>query len=266
MFYYVTAASGEGFIKNLVQYAVKSLLLAGVSPSDVHVVGNTEQDCELFKALVPELVNVHKLGENIDVFNWKYMGGKRRYAVLKSASIHKLFPEPIPNKYLVMFDGDVLFYKNPYEFLKDKTDKTWFHHGKGLEKRSKIPRSKVNMKDYKSVAKWCRPAFAYLLVKWGVKKMPEREVNSGFYVLHPRDHSSLPKMSYKGCKIIANKFRKDGSAGEQCPLNAALCKLKVDWSGGSRFFCLDHEEYFDHFFGDKEWKKKFKRKLRELKI
>lgn len=263
-YYYVTMASGEGFIRNQAQYAVMSLLNVGISSSDVHIIVNTKKDKKLFRDLVPDVDNLHVLNEDLSAYVWKYMGGKRKYAVLKSAGIHKVFPKPISGRYLVMFDGDVLWYRNPVSFLDTKKDKTWFHHGKGLAKRALIPENKVDVTSYKSLSKWCRPAFAYLLVKYGVRKLPQREVNSGFYILHPRDHEELPKWSYYGCQKISKKFRKDGSAGEQCPLNAALCKLDVDWHGGSRWLCLEHEKYFEHFFGDVEYKKRFRKTIKEM--
>lgn len=266
MFYYVTMGSGEGFIKNKMQYAVRSLMNANVDSNSIHVIVNSKQDRRFFRNLVPDIKNVYELNEDLDKYKWRYMGGKRKFAVMKSAGIHKVFPKPIADKYLVMFDGDVLWYKNPTEFLSDKKEKTWFHHGKGLNKRASILKHKINVSDVRSVSKWCRPALAYLLVKYGVTEMPDREVCSGFYILHPRDHEVLPKESYNGCRLISNLFTKDGSAGEQCPLNAALCKLKTDWHGGSRFFCPEHVNYFDHFFGDKDWKIKFDTKVKEMRL
>lgn len=264
--YFVTAGSGEKFITEEMQYAVKSLLRTGVSPDSVYVVVNAKNDRKLIRTLIPEISNLSVLDENLDYYKWRYMGGKRKYAVLKSASIHKIFPNPIEDSGLVLFDGDVLWYSNPTEFLLSKSDKTWFHHGKGLDKRAKISKEKVDIRSFDSVSKWCRKALAYLLVEYGVESLPDREVCSGFYLLHPKDHKSLPKASYEGCRMIADKFIKDDSAGEQCPLNAALCKLNTDWHGGSRFFCPDHIKYFEHFFGDIEWKKRFQQKLKQLEL
>ena len=270
-FNYITVATGRDFIKKKVQYAVKSLFAAGISPDDVHVVGNTKDDKKLFNNLVPEIKILHILKANVDKYKWGYMGGKRKYAVLKPISIINIFGRTYDNP-VVMFDGDVLWYKNPTEFLETKADKTWFHHGKGLEKRSvrgnnPIKRKNVDMSSIKSLSRWCRYAFAYLLVKYKVKTLPEREVNSGFYILHPRD-SELPYVDLEGCDLLANNkvLRNHGSAGEQCPLNAALCKLKTDWTGGSRFFCPEHEEYFDHFFGAIGSKKAFEKKVKKLGI
>lgn len=264
MFYYVTAGSGEVFIKGKMQYAVRSLMNTGIPYEDIHVIVNNKQDRRIFRTIVPDIKNIYELNENLDKYRWKYMGGKRKYAVMKSAGIHKFFPKPQIDKYLVLFDGDVLWYKNPTQFLAERKDKTWFHHGKGLAKRASIKKENVDVKSLKSLTKWCRPALAYLLHYYGVDVLPDREVCSGFYILHPRDHEDLPKISYEGCRLIADKFSKDGSAGEQCPLNAALCKLKTDWHGGSRFFCPSHEEYFDHFFGDKDWKDKFNKKVKQM--
>ena len=272
MFNYITSASGEEFIKSTAYYAVKSLLLTGVSPDNVHVAVNTKQDRNLFKNLIPELKNIHVLKVDINKYKWQYMKGKRRYATLKPYGILKVFPGGDPNP-IVMFDGDVLWYKDPTPLLSTKSDTTWFHHGKGLEKRAIrgsniIHRHEVNMKNIKSLSKWCRYAFAFLLIKYKVDKLPEREVNSGFYILHPNDQCDVPRCDLEGCNILASNkhLRRDGSAGEQCPLNAALCKLETKWEGGSRFLCPEHEEYFDHFFGAKEWKKKFRKKLKKLGI
>lgn len=267
---YITCASGEGFIKNKAQYAVRSILDCGISRDEVHVAVNTKDDRSLFRKLVPNLKNIHVLRHNVDKYKWGYMGGKRKYAPLKPAGILKAFPGG-DTKPIIMFDGDVLWYEDPTAFFSSRSSKTWFHHGKGLEKRAgrgknTIRRDQVNMTDLKSLSKWCRYAFAYLLVKYGVDVLPEREVNSGLYILHPRDQVDLPTCDLEGCDILASNktLRKHSSAGEQCSLNAALCKLKTNWHGGSRFFCLDHEKYFDHFFGDIEWKNRFDKKLKML--
>lgn len=265
-FYYITAVSGESFISKKCQYAIKSLIRTGTPVDDIHVAVNNKQDRSLIKKLVPNIKNIHMLSINTDKYRWQYMSGKRKYAVLKPFAINKIFPNPIPDKYLVLFDGDVLWYKDPAPFLDNKKEKTWFHHGKDLGKRARIDRSQVRMDDYKVLSKWCRNALAYLLVKYKVKEIPVREVCSGFYILHPRDHVDLPLWDIRGCDLISDKFRKNESAGEQCPLNAALCKLKVDWHGGSRFLCLEHEEYFEHFFGDIVWKKRFDRRVKQMKL
>ena len=94
-------------------------------------------------------------------------------------------------------------------------------------------------------------------------------VVSGFYILHPNDHEKLLKCTYEGCKIISKMFKsgfgKD-SAGEQKPMNAALCKLKIDWHGGSKFFCPEHTKYFEHFFGKLDNKDRFHKKARKIGI
>lgn len=266
-FNYITCAAGDKFITQKAQYAVKSLLRAGISPDVINVAVNTKEERSLFRKLVPQIKQFHVLKVDVTKYKWGYMGGKRRYAPLKPIGITRVFPGGDPNP-IVMFDGDVLWYKDPTEFLESKAHMTWFHHGKDLAKRAKIKRQDVDMRDIKSVSQWCRYAFAYLLVKYGVTKIPEREICSGFYILHPNDTKTLPEWDVKGCNILANNkvMKKHDSAGEQCPLNAAMCALDVKWHGGSRFFCPEHVDYFDHFFGDITWKKRFNNRVKKMKL
>lgn len=269
-FYYVTAASGESFIKDYTQYAIKSLLKTNVPPDEIHVIGRSKEDIRLIKKLFP-YINIHQINEDISHVKWKYMGGKRKYAYFKAAAVQKTFPKPIDGKYMVHFDGDVLWYKNPYSFFKTKCDKTWYHHGKDMGKRSKAGKDGLTVHDidvtnYKSLGRWCSQPQAWLMVKWGCKFVPQREVVSGLYLLHPRDHEKLLYWTYKGCQENAKKFAGHEGCGEQKPMNAALAYLEIDWHGGSRFFCPEHEEYFFHFFGAKEMKKDFRKKIKEMKL
>lgn len=262
-FYYATVATGDDFIKNYTQYALKSLLKTGIPASQIHCSVNDKHDRRVLGSLVPEIENVKVIKENYDHVVWKYMKGKRRYSYFKAAAMYKTFPEPIHGKYLVCFDGDVLWYKNPTEFLMTKKSKTWFHHGKDLQKRCSVLKSKIDPTNYESLSRWVDPAFAHLLIKHNITNLPEREVVAGFYLLHPKDHDVL-RLTYEYVKEIAKMFQKDDSAGEQKPFNAALCTLGVDWHGGSKFFCPEHSEYFDHFFGKKDLKKVFHKKVRKM--
>lgn len=270
-FYYVTVASGDSFIRNFTQYAVKSLLKSGIDAIDIHVVGNSDKDISLFKKIFPKEINIYELNENLSSVKWKYHGGKRKYSFLKAAALHKVFTNPIENKYMIYFDGDVLWYKNPTEFFNTKCEKTWFHHGKGLQKRSKAGKSGLTSKDiditkFESLSLWCSVPQAHLMVKFGAKKVPEREVVAGLYLMHPRDHKRVLEMTYKGCLENSDKFIKHEGAGDQKPMNAALAILGIDWHGGSRFFCPEHKEYFDHFFGKKDLKNIFLKKVKEMRL
>jgi len=267
-FYYVTQATGEKFIRQYTQYALKSLLRTGIPPEDIHCPVNTKKDKKLLHQLVPEITNVKIIKESLSHVVWTYQKGKRKYSLFKAAAMAKAFPKPDPSKCLICFDGDVLWYKDPTEFLKTKMNKTWFHHGKDLQERCKYPKEKINPKKYASLKYWVDPAFAYLLIKYNVTKLPDREVVAGFYLLRPEDHDLL-KITYKFCQKISKKFaRGEGkdSAGEQKPLNAALCKLQIGWHGGSRFYCPEHKEYFDHYFGKKDMKAKFFKKVKKMRL
>jgi len=263
-FYYVTVASGSGFIKTYTQWAIKSLLKTGIATDDVYFVGKEKSDIKLIRKFIPSLKNIYRIEENISRARWKYQGGKRKYSLFKAAALYKKFPKPIPNKCMIYFDGDVLWYKNPTKFFETKYEKTWFHHGKSLEKRAKISRRKVNIKNIKSLSKWASLPMAHLMIKYGVKKLPEREVVAGFYLLHPRDHEAVLKLTYKGCLENCGKFINHEGCGDQKPMNAALCALNVDWHGGSKFFCPEHKKYFDHFFGAKNMKKTFVKKRKKI--
>jgi len=265
-FYYVTVAAGHGFISDYSQWAIKSLLKAGISAEDIHFVGRRSRDIKLMQSLVPDLKNVHRVKENIDRAKWKYHGGKRKYSLFKAAALHKTFPKPIKNRCMIYFDGDVLWYKDPTPFFISKCEKTWFHHGKDLAKRSKIKKRRVNINKVKSLAKWISLPAAHLIVKYGATKLPDREVVAGFYLLHPKDHEQVLKLTYKGCLENADKFINHEGGGDQKPMNAALVVLNVDWHGGSKFFCPEHKEYFDHFFGAKNMKTVFARKRKKMKL
>ncbi|KKL45890.1 hypothetical protein LCGC14_2351100 [marine sediment metagenome] len=262
-FYYVTVATGAGFIKTYSQWAVNSLLKTGVSPENVHFIGKDRKDIRLVRRLCPDLVNLHRVKEKLEHVKWQYHGGKRKYSLFKSGALYKTFPQPYADRYMVYFDGDVLWYKNPTPFFTTKCEKTWFHHGKDLAKRASISRKKVRLDNIESLSKWVSLPMAHLMIKHKAKKLPQREVVSGLYLLHPRDHAAVLKLTHEGCLENADKFIRHEGAGEQKPMNAALAILNVDWHGGSRFFCPEHKEYFDHFFGAKDMKKRFLKKLKE---
>lgn len=263
-FYYVTAASGKDFIQKFTNYSVRSLIKAGVPTKDIHVVVNDEKDEKIILRLIPELSNIYRIEEDLSYVVWKYSKGKRKYSLFKSAALFKIFPKPVEGSYMIYFDRDVLWYKDPSPFLKTKCEKTWFHHGKDLAERASIKKREVDMTDLNSIKKWCSEPFAYLMHKYGCKKIPDREVVAGLYMLHPRDHEAILKLTYEGCKHNATKFRKHEGGGDQKPMNAAINILEVDWHGGSRFFCPDHTEYFDHYFGKDDMKQKFWKKARNM--
>lgn len=270
-FYYVTVASGEGFIKNFTQYAVKSLIKAGISENDIHVVGNNKNDLKLLKLLFSANINFYRVEEDLSVVKWKSFRGKRKYSLLKAAALHKVFGEPIDDKCMIYFDGDVLWYRNPTSFFETKCQKTWFHHGKALNKRSEagkkgLTHNDIDVNNYESLSSWCSAPQAHLMVKFGAKIVPEREVVAGLYLMHPRDHKRVLEMTYKGCLENSDKFINHEGAGDQKPMNAALAILDVDWHGGSRFFCPEHKEYFDHFFGKKDLKNIFLKKIKEMRL
>ncbi len=265
-FYYVTVGTEEKFIKAYSQWAIKSLLKTGISSCSIHFVGRTNNDIALIKQLCPQLSNVHQIKERLKHVKWKYQGGKRKYSLFKSAALYKIFPDPIDGKCMVYFDGDVLWYKDPTPFFESKSSKTWFHHGKDLAKRSKITRKQVNIKKLKSLSQWVSLPQAHLMIKHGATKLPAREVVAGFYLLHPRDHAQVLRLTYKGCQENTDKFIGHEGEGDQKPMNAALSIMKVDWHGGSRFFCPEHKEYFDHFFGAKNMKKIFAKKVKKLEM
>jgi hypothetical protein len=263
-FYYVTAATGKEHIKQYAQYALKSLIKTGVPIDDVHCVVNTEEDFKIRKELIPCLKNVYIVNEKIDHIPWTYMKGKRKYSVFKAAGLYKGI-KLIENKCMVYFDTDVLFFKDPSEFLKTKWHKTWFHHGKDLETVSvrksragrKLKRSEVDINNYKSLAQWVSAPAAWCMIKHKAKRLPDKEAVAGFYILRPEDHKKLLKLTYKNCLDRVKQFRSHMDVGDQKPMNAALNTLEIDWHGGDRFACPEHLDYFDHYFGGKSRKKDF---------
>jgi len=273
-FYYVTVASGKKFIINFTQYALKSLIKTKVPIKDIYCVVNTKDDYKLLKKLIPELKNITVLNENLNVVKWKSHGGKRKYSFLKAAALHKCFTKPIENKYMVYFDGDVLWFKNPEKFLLTKCKKTWFHHGKKLKdiviRKSragrKMDKSEVNINNYKSLSMWLSQPCAYCMIKRKAKWLPDKEAVAGFYILHPNDHEKLLKMTYENCLMIANKFVHHVDAGDQKMVNCALNTLGIDWHGGDRFKCPEHKKYFKHYFGTKHMKKEFLSDLKKTGI
>ena len=272
-FYYVTAATGKDHIKQYAQYALKSLIRTGVPIEDIHCIVNIKEDYKIIKKLVPELKNIHIVNEKIDHIPWTYMGGKRKYSVFKAAGLYKAI-EPIKDKCMVYFDTDVLFFKDPSEFLKTKWHKTWFHHGKDLETVSvrksragrKLKRSEVNINDYKSLAQWVSAPAAWCMIKHKATRLPDKEAVAGFYILRPEDHEKLLKLTYENCLEIVKQFRSHVDVGDQKPMNAALNTLEIDWRGGDRFACQEHLNYFDHYFGGKSRKKEFSVMVKKLKL
>lgn len=266
-FYYVTVATQKDFIKNYTQYAIKSLIKSGVAVKQIHAVVGNKGEKSLLNDLIREpKLDIQIVEEDLSHVTWRKYGGKRKYSLFKAAALYKAFGNPVKNQCMIYFDGDVLWYKNPNSFFKKCCSKTWFHHGKDCGKRASITRDKVNIKNEDILSKWCSLPMAHLIVKYGGTKIPEREVVAGLYLMHPRDHEKVLKMTYEGCLENANKFDKHEGCGDQKPMNAALTVLNIDWHGGSRFFCPEHEEYFDHFFGKKNRKSIFIGKVDKLKI
>jgi len=273
-FYYVTAASGEDHIVKYAQYALRSLIRTEIPIEDVHCIVNTKKDLKIIKKLVPNLRNTHIVNEKIDHIPWSYMGGKRKYSVFKAAGLHKCFTKPIEDKCMVYFDTDVLFFKDPSEFLKTKWYKTWFHHGKDLRtvvvRKSRAGRemekSEVDINNYKSLAKWVSAPAAWCMIKHKAKRLPDKEAVAGFYILRPEDHEKLLKLTYENCLEIIKKFKNHVDVGDQKPMNAALNTLEIDWHGGDRFACQEHLEYFEHYFGTKSRKREFYAMIKKLKL
>jgi len=263
-FYYVTAASGKSHIIQYAQYALRSLIRTGVSVEDIYCVVNTQKDLKTVKKLVPSLKNIYVVNEKIDHIRWTYMGGKRKYSVFKAAGLYRCI-EPIKDKCMVYFDTDVLFFKDPSEFLRTKWHKTWFHHGKDLETVSvrksragrKMKKSEVNINNFKSLSRWVSAPAAWCMIKHKAKRLPDKEAVAGFYILRPEDHKKLLKLTYENCLGIVKQFRNHADVGDQKPMNAALNILGIDWHGGDRFACPEHLEYFEHYFGTKSRKREF---------
>lgn len=271
-FYYVTAATGIDHINKYAQYALKSLIKTGVNINDIYIVVNALEELKLINKLIPDLLNVFCINEDLSKIKWTVHNGKRKFSVFKSGALYKCFPRPKEDKAMVYFDTDVLFFKNPEPFLKTKCSKTWYHHGKCLETVSSrksragrpMKKSEVNINNYNSLSKWVSAPAAHCMIKHKCKRLPDREAVAGFYILHPRDHERLLRLTYENCIEIVHKFSNHVDVGDQKPMNAALNILEVDWHGGDRFSCPEHLEYFDHFFGIKSRKKDFNRKIKEL--
>jgi hypothetical protein len=272
--YFVTAASGKQHIKEYAQYALKSLIKSGISIDDIHCIVNTQKDYEVVKALVPQLKNIPIVDEKINHIKWSYVGGKRKFSVFKAAGLHKCFTKPIPGKCMVYFDTDCLFFNNPTPFLKTKWEKTWFHHGKDLKtvshRRSHsgktLSKNQIDITNHKSLSQWVSVPASWCMIKHKAKRLPDKEAVAGFYILHPRDHEELLKLTYNNCIEISTKFKNNKDVGDQKPMNAALNILDVDWHGGDRFNCQEHLEFFEHYFGTKSRKKEFYDAIKKLKI
>lgn len=271
-FYYVTAATGENHIKEYAQYALKSLIKTGVNISDIYCVVNALEELKLVNKLIPDLLNVFCINEDLSKIKWTVHNGKRKFSVFKSGALYKCFPKPKTDKAMVYFDTDVLFFKNPEPFLKTKCERTWFHHKKILEdvsiRKSRAGRlmkkSEVNINDYNSLSKWVSAPAAYCMIKHKAKKLPDREAVAGFYILHPRDHEKLLSLTYRNCLDIVKEFPNHTDVGDQKPMNAALNILEINW------WCDENKnessKFFDHFYGTKSKKTEFFKKIKELKI
>lgn len=271
-FYYVMAASGESHIKKYAQFALRSLIKTGVAVEDIHCIVNVKKDLKVIKKLVPELKNIYIVNEKLDHIKWQSHGGKRKYSVFKAAGLYKCFTKPVEDKCMVYFDTDVLFFKDPMEFLETKWHKTWFHHGKDLatvvvrKSRAgrKMAKSEVDINNYKSLSKWVSAPAAWCMIKHKAKRLPDKEAVAGFYILRPEDHEKLLKLTYENCLEIIKQFNNHIDVGDQKPMNAALNILEIDWHGGDRFACPEHLEYFEHYFGVKARKKEFNDTIRRL--
>jgi hypothetical protein len=274
-FFYVTCATGENHIKEYAQYALKSLLKCRVPGQYIYCLVNNENDLKVLNELIPKYsINIGVANINIDNIKWKAHNGKRKYSVFKSGALYKMFPKPIVNQTMVYFDTDVLFFKDPQEFLDSRSEKTWFHHGKILKdvciRKSRagklINKEDVNINDYESLRQWVSKPAAFLMIKHKCKRLPDREVCAGFFILHRNDHSKLLKLTYENCLYIVSEFKDDVDVGDQKPLNAALNILEIDFHGGNRLECPEHLEYFNHFFGVKNQKTNFYKKVKELNL
>ena len=146
-----------------------------------------------------------------------------------------------------------------------KIPKGNFCYGKVDGKNKVCPYWRI-VNDYESLSSWCSIPQAHLMIKFGAKKVPEREVVSGLYLLHPKDHKQLMYWTLKGCEENSDKFHNHEGCGEQKPMNAALLIADIDWHGGSRFLCPEHTEYFDHFFGKQDLKKVFLEKVKMMNL
>ena len=264
-FYYVFAATGEKHIRTYAQFAIKSLIKTGVPIEDINCAVNNKNDYKLLKSLIPELKNIPIVNEDLSKIIWKSHGGNRKFSVFKAAALYKCFGKPIKNKYLVYSDTDVLFFKDPSPFLETKCEKTWYHHGKKIVdfvyRKSRagynMKKNEVNVKDMNSLSKWMSAPAAYCMIKRGGTKIPDVEPVCGFYMLHPRDHEKLLKMTYENCIMISGKFKNHVDVGDQKPNCAAIHTLEIDWHGGDRFSCPEHLKYFNHYFGTKQMKNQF---------
>lgn len=249
--YYVTVAAGERYIRSESQYAIRSLRRLG--DFEIHCVVPSKSDQKLLTNLVGSDINVHVLKEDLSYVVWKYAKGIRKYSLFKSASLHKVFGTPREDSSMLYFDGDVLWYKDPTDFLLGKSDRTWFHHGKILAERSKVKKSDVDITKVGSLSKWISEPCAMLMIENGATRMPDREAVAGLYLMHPRDHEKVLALTYEGCKRNARRCRQHEGAGDQKPMNAALNILDIDWHGGLRFDCPDHIRYFEHFMSTRKF-------------
>lgn len=271
-YYYITCATGIEYIRKYSQFAVKSLLRVGILPSNIHVCIRTKEEQKEFKKLISEDVHFHRVQEDLSNIRWTYFGGLRKYSVFKIGAIVKVFPEPILGKFLVYFDGDVLFFKNPEPFFDTINSKTWFHHVKDYSGRAKknysITEKEIDVKNCESLSKWIPSTMVYLLLKYGMSYLPRTHACAGLYVLHPRDHKLVLAKTYEFTREIASlrKFDKDPSVGDQKPMNAVLSIFDIDWHGGHKGQMKDCQNYMAHYFGIKVMKDGFYKKVEELDL
>lgn len=263
-YFYVTVGSGPKYIRDFTKPSVQSLLRSGISCDQIHVVGNTKDDMEMIHEQLPNIKYTYQASQSLNNVKWTSFNFKRRYSYLKSAALSKFFNTYEPYKHMVYFDGDVLWYSNPEPFFDKKCEKTWFHHGKDLQKKASIKRKKVKLGSFKSLKQWCSDPMAYLLAEHGAEYLPSREVVAGLCLLHPNDRKKILKKTFEFCNENKIKFVDHEGAGDQKPMNAALAHLGIDWHGGSKFFCPEHKEYFDHFFGKDKEKEEFWRLAKEM--
>jgi len=265
--YYVTAGEDPSFLTNYTLHSIRSLYETGIDPDKIHICVGSKTSRNLCKLKLPSSIkNIHKVKVDLSHVRWTYDGGKRKYSLFKIAALHEVFGRAVPRSTMVYFDGDVLWFKNPNEWLERRAHKTWFHHGKEYKIKARLPRDKVDTKDYKSLSKWVPDVTAYLLLKYGAKRFPVRELVAGFYILHPMVQSEVLRLTHKFTQEISRtpQFNRSSGAGDQKPMNAALNILNINYHGGSRFDCLDHSKYFIHYFGTQQMKAAFRKQLNTM--
>jgi len=133
-FEYVTVATGEDYIRSCTVLSVKSLVYSGVKESCIKVIVNSEQESFYFDGILP---SSSLIIADIDMSPVSLFRTRNQGLFFKTRGLRKCVPSPQSGKYLVHFDGDVLWFSNPENFLQQYVEKTWFHHGKGLVKEKR---------------------------------------------------------------------------------------------------------------------------------